>query len=233
MLGGGRSPQHLKKEKPMALEFELNAEPRADLGKGASRRLRLKGDLVPAIIYGGGEAPESISIPHKDLMKATENEAFFSHILTINVGGSKATAIIKDLQRHPAKPRIMHADFQRIVQDQAITVDVPLHFINEESCVGVKTGGGLISHNMTQIRVSCLPSDLPEYIEVDVVNVNVGETVHMSELSLPAGVTIPELAQGKDHDQIVFSVNANKRAEADAAQAASSSESEPAPEADE
>ena len=166
-------------------------------------------------------------------MKATENEAFFSHILTINVGDSKATAIIKDLQRHPAKPRIMHADFQRIVQDQAITVDVPLHFVNEESCVGVKTGGGLISHNMTQIRVSCLPSDLPEYIEVDVVNVNVGETVHMSELSLPAGVTIPELAQGKDHDQIVFSVNANKRAEADAAQAASSSESEPAPEADE
>ena len=121
-------------------------------------------------------------------MKATENEAFFSHILTINVGGSKATAIIKDLQRHPAKPRIMHADFQRILQDQAITVDVPLHFVNEESCVGVKTGGGLISHNMTQIRVSCLPSDLPEYIEVDVVNVNVGETVHMSELSLPAGL---------------------------------------------
>ena len=143
------------------------------MGKGASRRLRLKGDLVPAIIYGGGEAPESISIPHKDLMKATENDAFFSHILTINVGSSKATAIIKDLQRHPAKPRIMHADFQRIVQDQAINVDVPLRFVNEESCVGVKTGGGLISHNMTQIRVSCLPSDLPEYIEVDVVNVNV------------------------------------------------------------
>ena len=166
-------------------------------------------------------------------MKATENDAFFSHILTINVGSSKATAIIKDLQRHPAKPRIMHADFQRIVQDQAINVDVPLRFVNEESCVGVKTGGGLISHNMTQIRVSCLPSDLPEYIEVDVVKVNVGETVHMSELSLPEGVTIPELAQGKDHDQIVFSVNANKRAEAEAAQATSSGESEPAPEADE
>ena len=100
----------------MASEFELNAEPRADLGKGASRRLRLNGDMVPAIIYGGADAPESISIPHKDLMKATENEAFFSHILTINVGGKKESAIIKDLQRHPAKPRIMHADFQRTVR---------------------------------------------------------------------------------------------------------------------
>ena len=210
----------------MASEFELNAEPRADLGKGASRRLRLNGDMVPAIIYGGADAPESISIPHKDLMKATENEAFFSHILTINVGGKKESAIIKDLQRHPAKPRIMHADFQRTVRDQALSVDVPLHFINEEICVGVKSSGGLISHNMTVVKIACLPKDLPEYIEVDVSGVNVGEAIHMSELKLPEGVAIPELAQGKDHDQVVFSVNANKRADAEAAQAASESDGE-------
>ncbi len=154
----------------MAAEFELNAETRADLGKGASRRLRLHADLVPAIIYGAGKDPQSLSIPHKDLMKATENEAFFSHILTINVGGEKQSAIIKDLQRHPSKVRIMHADFQRILLDQAITVEVPFHFLNEESCVGVKTGGGQISHNMTQITISCLPGNLPEYIEVDLEN---------------------------------------------------------------
>ena len=206
----------------MASEFELNAEPRTDLGKGASRRLRLNGDLVPAIIYGGKAYPESISIPHKDLMKATENEAFFSHILTINVGGKKESAIIKNLQRHPAKPRIMHADFQRTVRDQALSVDVPLHFVNEEICVGVKTGGGLISHNMTVVKIACLPKDLPEFIEVDVAGVHVGEAIHMSQLNLPEGVTIPELAQGKDHDQVVFSVHANKRADAEAAAASAS-----------
>ena len=215
----------------MAAEFELQAEVRADLGKGASRRLRLQADLVPAIIYGAGQDPQSLSIAHKDLIKATENEAFFSHILTINVAGDKQNAIIKDLQRHPSKSRILHADFQRILLDQAITVEVPFHFLNEESCVGVKTGGGQISHNMSQITISCLPGDLPEYIEVDLADVDIGEALHMSQVNLPEGVTIPALAQGADYDQVVVSVNINKRAEAEkAAEAAEEGEDTPAAE---
>lgn len=217
----------------MAAEFELQAEVRADLGKGASRRLRLQADLVPAIIYGAGQDPQSLSIAHKDLIKATENEAFFSHILTINVAGDKQNAIIKDLQRHPSKSRILHADFQRILLDQAITVEVPFHFLNEESCVGVKTGGGQISHNMSQITISCLPGDLPEYIEVDLADVDVGEALHMSQVNLPEGVTIPALAQGTDYDQVVVSVNINKRAEAEKAAEEAAEEGEDTPAAEE
>jgi large subunit ribosomal protein L25 len=217
----------------MAAEFELQAEVRADLGKGASRRLRLQADLVPAIIYGAGQDPQSLSIAHKDLIKATENEAFFSHILTINVAGDKQNAIIKDLQRHPSKSRILHADFQRILLDQAITVEVPFHFLNEESCVGVKTGGGQISHNMSQITISCLPGDLPEYIEVDLADVDVGEALHMSQVNLPEGVTIPALAQGADYDQVVVSVNINKRAEAEKAAEEAAEEGEDTPAAEE
>ena len=217
----------------MAAEFELQAEVRADLGKGASRRLRLQADLVPAIIYGAGQDPQSLSIAHKDLIKATENEAFFSHILTINVAGDKQNAIIKDLQRHPSKSRILHADFQRILLDQAITVEVPFHFLNEESCVGVKTGGGQISHNMSQITISCLPGDLPEYIEVDLADVDIGEALHMSQVNLPEGVTIPALAQGADYDQVVVSVNINKRAEAEKAADEAAEEGEDTPAAEE
>ena len=217
----------------MAAEFELQAEVRADLGKGASRRLRLQADLVPAIIYGAEQDPQSLSIAHKDLIKATENEAFFSHILTINVAGDKQNAIIKDLQRHPSKSRILHADFQRILLDQAITVEVPFHFLNEESCVGVKTGGGQISHNMSQITISCLPGDLPEYIEVDLADVDVGEALHMSQVNLPEGVTIPALAQGADYDQVVVSVNINKRAEAEKAAEEAAEEGEDTPAAEE
>ncbi|MFZ8973586.1 MAG: 50S ribosomal protein L25/general stress protein Ctc [Pseudomonadales bacterium] len=215
----------------MAAEFELHAEVRADLGKGASRRLRLQADLVPAIIYGAGKDPQSLSIPHKDLVKATEHEAFFSHILTIDVAGDKQNAIVKDLQRHPSKSRILHADFQRIMLDQAISVEVPFHFLNEESCVGVKTGGGQISHNMTQITVSCLPGDLPEYIEVDLLTLELGQALHMSQIDLPEGVTIPALAQGADYDQVVVSVNVNKRAEAEkAAESAGDADEAPASE---
>jgi large subunit ribosomal protein L25 len=174
-----------------------------------------------------------LSIAHKDLVKATENEAFFSHILTINVAGDKQNAIIKDLQRHPSKSRILHADFQRILLDQAITVEVPFHFLNEESCVGVKTGGGQISHNMSQITISCLPGDLPEYIEVDLADVDVGEALHMSQVNLPEGVTIPALAQGADYDQVVVSVNINKRAEAEKAAEEAAEEGEDTPAAEE
>jgi len=192
-------------------DFELNAELRSDMGKGASRRLRRNADMVPAILYGADRDPQPLSIAHKDLYKALENEAFFSHIITIKADGKKQEAILKDLQRHPAKDRIMHADFLRIQMDQEITVEVPLHFMNEDSCVGVKQGGGNISHNMSVLEVTCLPGDLPEFIEVDIAELDVGESIHMSELKLPQGLTIPSLQLGDDHDHMVVSVNGPKR----------------------
>ena len=124
--------------------------------------------MVPSILYGAGKTPVAISIAHKDLFKACENEAFFSHILDITLEGKIQKAILKDLQRHPSKNVILHADFMRVEMDQVITVEVPLRFVNEDSCVGVKQGGGNISRNMASLEVSCLPGDLPEYIEVDI-----------------------------------------------------------------
>ena len=197
----------------MADQFELNAELRSVKGKGASRRLRREADIVPAILYGAGRDPQPLSIPHKDLHKACENEAFFSHIIKINAEGKTQEAILKDLQRHPAKDRILHADFQRIQMDQEITVEVPLHFINEDKCVGVKQGGGNISHNMSSLEITCLPGDLPEFIEVDVEALEVGDSIHMSSIQLPAGLTIPSLQLGDDHDHVVVSIHAPRKVE--------------------
>jgi len=194
-------------------DFELNAELRTDKGKGASRRLRRNADMIPAILYGAGKDPQSLTLAHKDIHKACENEAFFSHIITINADGDSQQAIVKDLQRHPAKDRIMHADFLRIQMDQAITVEVPLHFLNEDSCLGVRQGGGNVSHNMTSIEISCLPGDLPEYIEVYIEDLDLGDAIHMSGLKLAEELSIPSLQQGPDHDHVVVSVNAPKRAE--------------------
>ena len=199
-------------------DFDLTAESRGDKGKGASRRLRRQSGMVPSILYGAGKKPVAISIAHKDLFKACENEAFFSHILDITLEGKSQKAILKDLQRHPSKSLILHADFMRVEMDQVITVEVPLRFINEDSCVGVKQGGGNISRNMASLEVSCLPGDLPEYIEVDIESVGVGESIHMSELVLPDTLVVPALQQGSDYDQVVVSVNAPKRAEEDSDQ---------------
>lgn len=203
----------------MADVFELNAELRSDKGKGASRRLRREADLVPAILYGGDKDPQPLSIAHKDLYKACQNEAFFSHIITIQADGKSQEAILKDLQRHPAKDRIMHADFQRIQADQEITVEVPFHFLNEDKCIGVRQGGGMVSHNMNSVEVVCLPRNLPEFIEIDVEDLNIGDSIHLSQVNLPDGVSIPELAQGEEHDHVVVAIHEQKRAadaEADA-----------------
>ena len=212
-------------------DFELNAELRTDKGKGASRRLRRIADMIPAILYGAGKDPQSLTLAHKDIHKACENEAFFSHIITINADGDSQQAIVKDLQRHPAKDRIMHADFLRIQMDQAITVEVPLHFLNEDSCLGVRQGGGNVSHNMTSIEISCLPGDLPEYIEVDIEDLDLGDAIHMSGLKLAEELSIPSLQQGPDHDHVVVSVNAPKRAE-ELDEEAASAEDAPADESD-
>ena len=186
--------------------FELDAELREDKGKGASRRLRRLADLVPAIIYGGDRDPQPLTLIRKDLEKALENEAFFSHVLTIKVGSKTQKAILKDLQRHPAKDRVMHADFLRVDDNTAVKVNVPIHFVNEEKCHGVKMEGGIIQHQVTDIEVSCLPGDIPEYIEVDMIDVNVGDIVHLSDITLPEGVTSVALALGEDHDLAVASV---------------------------
>jgi len=190
----------------MSDQFELNAEVRNDTGKGASRRLRRSADLVPAIIYGGDKGAQPISLIRKDLEKALENEAFYTHVLTVNVGQDREKAILKDLQRHPAKSRIMHADFMRIDDNVAIKVHVPIHFLNEDTCHGVKMQGGVIQHQTTDIEVQCLPANIPSYIEVDMATVETGQIVHLSDITLPAGVTSVALALGEDHDLAVASV---------------------------
>ncbi|MEH6565601.1 MAG: 50S ribosomal protein L25/general stress protein Ctc [Halopseudomonas sp.] len=205
------------------VDFSLNANVRNDLGKGASRRLRRNANLVPAIVYGGNKEPQSIAIEARELNKALENEAFYSHVIKLSVDGKKEDVLLKALQRHPAKPRIMHADFLRVVAGHEVTVHVPLHFINEDVCVGVKKSGGVISHTMTDVEVTCLPKDLPEFIEVDMAGVDLGDIVHLSNLKLPKGVVIPALAQGADHDLPVANVHAARVAV----------ESEDAPAADE
>jgi large subunit ribosomal protein L25 len=190
--------------------FTLEASARDVSGKGASRRLRREQGLVPAIVYGGDKAPVNVSVMHKELVKHLENEAFYSHIITLNIGGQAESVILKDLQRHPAKAFVLHADFLRVSASTKITVSVPLHFINEAACVGVKMGGGLINHLLTQLEISCLPSALPEYIEVDMAEMDVGQTLHISDLKLPAGVTSVALAHGTEHDLPVVAVNKAK-----------------------
>ncbi len=190
----------------MSDAFEINAELRRATGKGASRRLRRLAGQVPAILYGGDQPPAPLTLARKDLEHALENEAFLSSVLTIHVDGGAQRAILKDLQRHPAKDRVLHADFLRVSDDVRIKVHVPVHFINEQSCAGVKLGGGMIQHQATDIEVQCLPGDIPEFIEVDMVAVEVGQIIHLSDLALPAGVESVALALGADHDHAVASV---------------------------
>lgn len=178
--------------------FNLNAEARSDLGKGASRRLRRNANLVPAVIYGGEKAPQSISLRANELVKLLENEAAFSHVITLNLAGGNESVLIKALQRHPAKGFVMHADFQRVVAGHKVNAHIPLHFINEATAVGVKQQGGEISHVVSEVEVSCQPQDLPEFIEVDLAAVEVGQIVHLSDLKLPKGVELVALAHGND-----------------------------------
>ena len=200
----------------MSDAFVVNAELRADQGKGASRRLRRFEDKIPAILYGvNGKDPVMLSLKSNEIRKSLTNEAFYSHILTVKFDGKEESAILKDLQRHPATNAVTHADFLRVTKNQAIHVHVPLHFINEDTCVGVKTSGGVISHQQVEIEIICLPGDLPEYIEVDMANVEIETILHLSDLVLPKGVTIAALQQGADHDLPVASIHKAKGASSD------------------
>jgi large subunit ribosomal protein L25 len=186
----------------MATTHEIPAESRADEGKGASRRLRQTGK-VPAIVYGGSDAPANIQLDHNTVWLASHNEWFYSAILDLKLDGKAQKVLLRDMQRHPFKPQLMHLDFQRVDENKAIRIRVPLHFLNQEKSPAGKMSGILISHSLTDVEISCLPRDLPEYIEVDLGELEVGDIVHMSDLKLPNGVEIPELRLGKEHDAAV------------------------------
>jgi len=197
----------------MSQAITLDATIRTDLGKGASRRLRHAAQ-TPAIIYGGEAAPVSITLAHNKLFKAQEQENFYSQVLTINVDGSEEKVIVKAMQRHSHKPVVNHVDFLRVDETHELHTAIPVHFINEDKCAAVKAGG-TVSHHANEIEVACLPAALPEFIEVDIADLELGHTVHLSDIALPAGVESVELRKGESHDQAVVSIAAPKVASAD------------------
>jgi large subunit ribosomal protein L25 len=193
----------------MATRHELPAEGRNDEGKGASRRLRRAGK-VPAIVYGNSKDPSSIQLDHNTAWLASQHEWFYSAILDLNLDGSTQRVLLRDLQRHPFKAQLLHLDFQRVDENKAIRIRVPLHFLNQEKSPAGKMAGVLISHAITDIEIACLPKDLPEFIEVDLGELSVGDIVHLSDVKLPEGVEIPELRLGKEHDAAVVTAQEMK-----------------------
>jgi large subunit ribosomal protein L25 len=185
--------------------YVVNAELRTDSGKGASRRLR-RANLVPGIVYGAGKDPQSISVSANELSQHLGHEAFYSHILDLKLGGKSQQVILKDLQRHPAKSVILHVDFMRVSAKQKLHTYAPLHFLNETTAPAVKAGG-VVGRVLTEVEVSCLPKDLPEYIEVDLAALDLGESIHLSELKLPEGVELVALMQEDAPDQTVVTIN--------------------------
>lgn len=188
----------------MSDEFNLIAEMRDDRGKGASRRLRHQGK-VPAIIYGAGREPRALMFDHNKVLRELENASFYSSILTIKVGDKSRAAIVKDIQRHPSKKQILHIDLQRIVEDEKIRMQIPIHFMGEEEAVGVKIGGGSVSRLMTEIEVSCFPKDLPEFLEVDISELELDQMLYVSNISLPKGVEVSEILL--EQDQAIVSIH--------------------------
>ncbi len=205
-------------------DYRLSAQSREEAGKGSSRRLRRLEGLVPAIVYGGKNKPKSIQLAHKDLKRALEEESFYSSVITLEIDGKDEPVILKALQRHPAKPLVLHADFQRASAGTVLKVNVPVHFLNETSCTGVKMQGGVIHHDAVEIEVSCSPKDLPEFIEVDLADVELDQVIHLSDLKAPKGVTFVALAH--DSDLPVASIHKAKGASAEPAADAAEGESE-------
>lgn len=184
--------------------FELNVEKRTAQGRAANRHLRRQGK-VPAVLYGGKGEPLMLSVDHNDLDHHLDNEAFYSHIIKIKVaGGETEDAVLRDLQRHPSRPFVQHMDLLRVVAGETLRMNVPLHFIGEEDCPGIKEEGGIMQHSMNDVEVECLPRNLPEYIEVDCSALNVGDALHLSELTLPEGVELVDLMH--ETDRTVVSV---------------------------
>jgi large subunit ribosomal protein L25 len=183
-------------------EHTIKASSRKDEGKGASRRLR-HAARIPAIVYGGQSAPKSIQLEHEKTWVASQNEWFYSSILSLDIDGAIERVLLRDMQRHPFKQQIMHLDFQRVNENEALRVAVPLHFVNVEKSPAGKAADVVVTHELNEIHVSCLPRDLPEFIEVDLSGLNAGDTIHLSQVTLPKGVEVPELKLGADHDVAV------------------------------
>ncbi|MDE2388937.1 MAG: 50S ribosomal protein L25/general stress protein Ctc [Betaproteobacteria bacterium] len=179
------------------MKIEISADKRTVQGKGASRRLRRSGK-VPAIIYGGEQEPQSIEMDHKTLFYSLKQEAFHASILSLDLAGKKEQVLLRDIQMHPYKQQVLHVDFQRVDKNKKIHMKVPLHFINAEISPGVKTSGGIVSHILTEVDISCLPGDLPEYISVDLAELTAGHTLHLSDLALPKGVETVALTKGEN-----------------------------------
>ncbi|WP_407354271.1 50S ribosomal protein L25/general stress protein Ctc [Luteimonas sp. R10] len=186
----------------MAITHEIKVQRRDDEGKGASRRLRRSGN-VPAIVYGGDLDPVNIQLVHEDVLLASKHEWFYSSILDLSLDGDVQKVLLRDMQRHPYKQQIMHLDFQRVSADQALRTSVSLHFLNEDKSPAGKAADVVITHEMNEVEISCLPQDLPEYIEVDLGELKLGDAIHLSDLKLPQGVEVPELKFGKEHDVAV------------------------------
>jgi large subunit ribosomal protein L25 len=185
--------------------FELAGEPRAQLGRTDSRRLR-KAGKVPAIMYGGGEAPEALVLDHNALKNQMGREAFYTSILTLKIGAKEQQVVVKSVERHPARPQIMHLDFQRVREDVELTITVRIHFTGEAEAKGVKDQGGVVEHLMTDVEVRCLPRYLPEYLTLDVTALELNQIYHLSDIKLPEGVTLVALAGGQDHPVVAINV---------------------------
>jgi large subunit ribosomal protein L25 len=215
-----------KTEKQMKTAFELNAEFRDAEGKGASRRLR-RANKVPAILYGGHREPRALTLDHTKLKLALENERFYSTIISIRVGDVTQAAILKDVQRHPAKNAVLHVDLQRVLENEKIRMMIPLHFKGEGAAPGVKAGG-VVSHLRNEVEVSCLPKDLPEFLEVDMSHLNINDLLHLSDLKVPENVELTELAHGRDEPIVSVHHPRAEEVEAPAAEAAATAAAAPA-----
>jgi len=182
----------------MSNMIDVAAKSRADKGKGASRRLRRQ-NLVPAILYGAEDDPQTIQLNHNEVVKHLENDAFYSQLLMVSVdGGEPVRSLLRDIQRHPFKQQILHMDFQRVVAGALLSVTVPIRWMNEENCIGVKQDGGIINHIENELTVMCLPRDIPEFLEVDMENVEIGQSLSISDITFPEGVKSADLEQEQD-----------------------------------
>lgn len=190
----------------MSVALSFHVESRTDLGTGYARRLRGQQDKVPGVVYGGDQPSVYFSIEYRHVAKAIQAEAFYSQILELVIGKKKERVVLRELQRHPASDKVLHIDFLRISEDRAINISVPIHYLNEENCHGVKLQSGVISKNLTEVEVSCLPKDLPEFIPIDLEHVEIGTTIHLTDLELPEGVSFVALMHGDEHDVLVVSV---------------------------
>lgn len=190
----------------MSESLQINASARTELGKAEMRRMRHQG-RIPGVVYGAGKEAVSLTTSHNDLMLKLAEEAFSASILTLNLDGKEEQVVLKELQRHPYKPRLLHLDLLRVSQTSKLVMTVPLHFINEDTAPGVKVDGGLVSHTMSEVEIACLPADLPEFLTVDLGSLEEGQALHLSDVQLPEGVEIPALALGAGHDLPVVSIH--------------------------